>query len=935
MASFFQQYLQFYTTTASYGQYQGGDRQQSSSYRDSFTAALLSSDLGPYLRLAGLFPPKDAQRPLLVGDADIQLGIDGTPGRYPMGQYVRVPCFPVWASDNDGDLKLIVEWKAPRRSAPANPYYYIHAAWVSSIGRQLGELRKIWMNGELVFASDTTVTQVSDSIDATIEWIDYNGAPTRMMVLTSTDVTNVDLTLLQSGIAVEVSGFSAGGNNGRFIVFQTARDRPITSTNTVALLVPDDGQVPTIENSASAVTVVQTAPTTPQEMYGSFSSFVGSPSQAASSLIAGLVDETDVAAFRGKAGFIVNHLALQRFGNRLPTDVQALWQVDSAWTVGDAIEDIVTEFSELTSADIDVSALTGTFFGAHFEFPFSARQALNAIMLAYNVVEQERDGKIVFFERGTETPIVVADADIIAHALDTDVAKPFSESHDPRVKIPREVVVRYAASSNDYQVGTRRPRRRTTDDSGASIGVDLSTFSLSDSAAMEIANRKLWTEVAAGTVIDGTLPPSYSHVVVNDVLVVTYQGVTTNVRILDLTQGTNGILEYHGIIETRSGSFQSGEDDVAATPAQLPTFASNLRLDVLDIPPLADTEAEVTIKGVYFAGYDVSTRPWTGGTVYVADALDGVYTAVESVENEATRGYTIESSSLSATAQPQWWDNASWIDVRMVNKTPVSKTADEVLRGANMILVGGEVMAFRDAVLQNDGVTYRLSGFLRGLRNTNEAITSHAVNSSGDSERVVWLTPSELNFQPLDQADFGTTLWYKVVPPTVDEALVDGVAVPLIGRNTWPFSPIYIRSRRRSAAEAAAIIAEYGSGTLSPEPAVNDLVIEFTRRSRIHSRLFGTVDAPQDEPATAGPFYFASVFNATTDAFLRHLSNDHEDLTSTGRISSPGLERIVYYASQQTTDGLTVPTDNVKIWIAQQPNVGRIGWPSPTLEIGG
>lgn len=918
------------------------------------------------------FPPEEPDLPAPRTDLQFAMGREGSIGKYPIGKYARVPCFPIWAGPLDirNEPNLIVE--AIRPNGPDSPrvqYFYVHLGYLAAVDVEIESFERVWMDGELVYTTDTDPERTSTLITASLETIpslyrintpnDDPTAPgpstvtTDLLVLTSPS-NGPDLTRFSPNVLTTVSGFTEAGNNETFMCLDVRRNWPAGETNTVLILGPtryeparieapdgvgytldwddltfyvDDGSVyaPAAEAAGDSVTISQADIDLPQDIADDFRFYTGTNSQNVDTLISS--QNAGAPGFRGSPYFVVEKLALRRFGNRPPRQVEALVKVQTTYTVGDAISEIVTKFSSLTADDIDVSTLTDSFEGGMFNSPSSPKTALNTIMMTYNVIDQEVNGRIVFKKRDDYTPVTVTTEKIRAHEEGDDAPRPFEESRLPRTSLPQRITVSYIDSSIQYQQASRTAKTRQVD-GGDTIAFDL-PLTLTADKAMETANRKIWSDRVARIRVRGTLPPSLQYVTTNDVLSVDLNGLVSEIRVRSISEGANGLLEFEGILESRAGQEQSGESDVYLISGETPAFSNFVQFMPIDIPPLRDEQA--TRKGFYFSALSTAESVgWQGATLYESQLEDDEFSAVASVETEGRRGYTVSTSSLSTTAQAQWWDEASHVDVRLLNSTPDkipgNATRSEVLNGKNWILVGGEILGYRTATLQSGG-EWRLSGLLRGLRCTDNFIGDHDLGTT--PEAVVFLDSEEIEFRDLDQSEIGSSFYYRAVPPMVSLGAVTSVSYTLLGRSVKPFSPIFIRRKLRTAAEASAINTAHPNMPIAA--AENDLVYEFTRRTRLQHRLFGPVDAPQDETGDAGPFYVAYVFN-TSGTFLRLLTNDHEDLSATGRISTPGLERIVYPRSQQNSDGLSVD-GQVKMYIAQFKDVGGPGFLSPTQQL--
>lgn len=238
---------------------------------------------------------------------------------------------------------------------------------------------------------------------------------------------------------------------------------------------------------------------------------------------------------------------------------------------------------------------------------------------------------------------------------------------------------------------------------------------------------------------------------------------------------------------------------------------------VIDIAALQTHH--VNSSGVYVAACRTdATLPWNGCIVLFGrseeqDPLD----AVDNVSVESDIGYA--TTVLADFSEPTW-DRASSVQVMMLTGELGSRTDIEVLNGANLAMLGDEIIAYQDAELQEDG-SYLLTNLLRGLRNSEDQTGSHVLN-----ERFVPLTPANLSFIEFDLREVGATIWYKLVPPGFDQSLFRLQSFVPRGGPLLPFAP----------ANVTAIVKDGG-----------EIDLLWQRRTRNITRFFSGLPVPVEE----------------------------------------------------------------------------------------
>lgn len=274
---------------------------------------------------------------------------------------------------------------------------------------------------------------------------------------------------------------------------------------------------------------------------------------------------------------------------------------------------------------------------------------------------------------------------------------------------------------------------------------------------------------------------------------------------------------------------------VVIRPAQISSH-------VLDIAAVSIPYVERA--GLFYAAAPLPGSTWRGAGVYSSE--DGIsYTLRSTIENPTPMG---EAGGVLADADPgvvDWQEVVVRLDYGTLSDATLAEIESGV--GINWLLWGDEIVAFQSAVLNGDG-TYTLSGFIRGLRDTADAMAGHA---AGD--RIVLLgflgfPGYHGTFEEFARpSEVGRTLSFKIVPAggVIDD--YDAVEVTPQAENVRPFAPANVIQ-----GDLATYGYDYSPGGYTYDADVwltDDVVVRWFRRSRSILSTFGAgSSAPLMEP---------------------------------------------------------------------------------------
>ena len=558
-------------------------------------------------------------------------------------------------------------------------------------------------------------------------------------------------------------------------------------------------------------------------------------------------------------------------------DLTSVWADGAVWKTGHwvqgklgisglgAIIQDICRRAGLEESLVDVSRLNDAVDGYIVTRPARARELIEQLMAAYFFDAAESDGALKCVPRGQVSVAEISEDDLLPMS---DGAL-LSITRAQEMELPREVDVITFNRLKNYQSGTRRASRQSVD------ARDVLTINLpivmSEQQAETVAETALYTQWLARSRYVLELGMAHAALEPADVIEVTSGGATHSMRITQLMFGKPGKLRITAVSEDVAAYdvYVPPSDDAAQTQASLPTALTQMQ--ILDIPALAtDNAADATLR---FACSGVSSN-WKGAVVYRSDDGGGSYLRSVGVTSAAMMGSAVTALADGPTCV---FDEVATVDVVLLGKGTLASASElAVLSGANLILIGNELLQFKTATPLS-ARKYRLSGLLRGRLGTEHATSGHVAG-----ERVV-LMDGRLEKDAMPTGLIGLPRLYKAVTlgMTLGSATAQSFTYAAVALK--PYSPVHASGVRD------------GSGNLT---------ISWVRRTRVGGSWRDYADVPLSEGAEA---YEVDVLNGAT--VVRTLTS-----------SSPS---VVYLSAQQIADfGANQPTLSIAIYQLSQ-TVGR------------
>lgn len=506
-------------------------------------AIAIATAVGSYVDNAFIFPklfpsdPVDAGR---VGDLQIMQTEEGAAIPMVAGAAGKVPCTLLWT----GPLDTVEQNQSSGKgSTVVNRQYYVSVALLIC-GNIVAKVSKIWADGELVYdAERPALSAVSNLITITPIAISGNRqADFRVPVS-----TGIDFNEWRTGpnAKVTVTGCLNAANNGTFVPLLVYYDA-LASSSYIRMERISGGAFVT-EGTTNVKTLTQPAPlwsagltkTTNPTFYR------GQASNTPDPHIESYLGAGNVPAWRGWTYMMAPLWNVTRSLGRVQS-FEALVERTSAAELDRVVLDIADAYDWNGAAIFDLTGIAGTVGGYPFFTPGNVRQVLQPLMIAFDIVAQERNGKVHMFFRNDATEITVSDEDLGFRSENAaELDKLSVEMGDP-TSVPGEVQVRFIDSDNDYKQGSVQAAVQQRNTSGT-ISIDLGIV-MTRAEALAVAKRLLFRWRSDTKEVRLVLPPKYARVLENDELILPYLGSTVHMTVTRVRTSSALVTEVEGTL---------------------------------------------------------------------------------------------------------------------------------------------------------------------------------------------------------------------------------------------------------------------------------------------------------------------------------------------------------------------------------------------------
>lgn len=583
------------------------------------------------------------------------------------------------------------------------------------------------------------------------------------------------------------------------------------------------------------------------------------------------------------------------------TQGQGLYRYDLGVTFAASIrpQELITNLltdAGLTPDQFDVSLLPVTVSGvASFvlrnreEFAEDIENLIN--LLGFEAAEV--DGLIRFFPLGQSSSATIPVSRLVQSGERQGQA--FAKALRRERDLPKVLEVTYGDVATDFQPGVQRASRLSNPVATA-LTERPTSFDYKGSGSADfmqgVAQRelyRLWAEIERYTYRVST---EFLDTAPGDVVTLDFEnGLGAQGRIRSSDIGANFDVEIEQVVEVDGQYTVVGVGQAGPRVQRRIPNVGDTAFFLLNLPLLFDVDSagqELTI--FYFLANGLPV--WPGSLLF---SVEGTTLNEVGQQNDGFSGGVTVAAVPDPISVTRFENQSFQITVGFGVDNFTSTTIENVLAGQNTLAVikdNGdiEIIQYKNAVLESDGVTVTFSDLLRGRRGTEPYATDHTAGetvlllTTQTVERIVTGT-SKIG---VDQPYLGVTLG-QLVEEGVTQTFQDR------GEDLKPYSPVQLAAQ------------EDGSGGID---------LSWVRRTRIGGELSDGSDVPLSEQSES---YEVDILDAPGGNVLRTLIS--------------ATENVNYAAADVTTDFGAVPATLDVVVFQISAVVGRGKPAEETLEV--
>ncbi len=520
-----------------------------------------------------------------------------------------------------------------------------------------------------------------------------------------------------------------------------------------------------------------------------------------------------VGSVSSDGGEIIEHGYTVPTGDfRVGEDTVALYLFDTYSTlayddpdISTVVSRLCTDRAGLQASQFSVTGLSGITTPVHgmaISQVSSVRSVLEMLMGCY-FFDCVTSDKLYFRARAGAVVDTITNDELGWSVDGVDFPDPLPLTMANELELPAQMALTYNNIDGDYQTDTQYSDRLISGQENTTVVQVPLGFTAAE--AKVIAAARLADAYVARLSSQIALSLEHSELEPSDtILVYGADGSQFRQRLVKRTD-SECVLVFDTVADDSTVFTQLGLT-VGGTESQTVVLGlPDTFVELLDIPMLRNADNSL---GIYVA---VSGEEnWTAGDLY--HSTDGVTYSVDASFTQSTVIGATEDA-LDTWTGGTVFDEMSSVTVDVGAGELESVTQAEILNSveANAAVIGSELVQFREATLLSPGV-YKLTGFLRGRRGTEWAMSGHAAG-----ERFVLLATNGMRFLALDTSDFGRMRYYKGVSAGQRLSVAGVDSITPSGINLKPLSPVNVRVDRTG---------------LNP-------VVTWSRRTRFSTRVGG------------------------------------------------------------------------------------------------
>lgn len=518
----------------------------------------------------------------------------------------------------------------------------------------------------------------------------------------------------------------------------------------------------------------------------------GAPDQPVDPLIAS-AEGAATPAYRGRAYAVFEDMALESFGNRIPNLSFEVLADDGPVAVADIIADLVGG---------DVEAAHDKTLDGYVADGASITAAL-APLNDIAALDWTDRGATLHVGRSDLPNIVVAEEDLGA-AIDLNGGPRLHQKRGAADSLPSRVELGFADPSRDYQPGVQSIDLHAN---GQVQHIDLPAALATEKAA-HWARGRLFAARRESMTVEVRLP--WRYLSGWSAASLSLQGQPRRVRSVAM----EGMCIVASLSPRTDMPLASVPVDGGRIVAEADRAAGRTTLHLADLPSVQDAAASAPLVVAAAAG---TTPGWRSAALMQRAGPTAPWEDLGRTAAPATMG---TARNPLGAASPHLMDMRNILTVEFLHDSmSLLSVADDALwTGANLALVGGEILQFGLAERIAPG-RWALSRLLRGRRGTEARIADHAADAP-----FLLLDPDTLAALSVPTGANSIDVMAKGVGDA------DGVIASLstIGAALRPLSPVHLR------------LASLPDGGVA---------LQWTRRSREGWRWPDGIDVPVAEEA--------------------------------------------------------------------------------------
>lgn len=576
-------------------------------------------------------------------------------------------------------------------------------------------------------------------------------------------------------------------------------------------------------------------------------------------------------------------------------------------TVGSIVGRLLEE-GGLTADQYDVTALESiSIRGYGWASGSDVKSIIDELRRLYLFDMSEIDGKLTGTLRADGTNAGAPVATISQAALGSssdDSSDYWTETRTQESDLPYRVSLQYLNYLDDYQVSQAHSKRvanpAPTIFSRQQVAMEMNVV-MTPTEAKTQAMMILYSQWGERTKHNTRLPWAYLTLDPGDLIEVDFNdgrqyierihqaeiGADFSISAETYGQDSGSYVGYAAVNGDGGGQ---GLSQSVPTPKVAVPF-------VINTPVLRDQDDSGGAYSLYYVGLGAGAPgKFLGAGLY--RSLNNIdYALQTSNDNDVEWGVIVGDPLPPAYAGPFALDWRTRITLLpAMSPFSLEPISDEDLwNGANPILVGDEVIQFRDCVENEDG-TWTLWNLLRGRRGTEYACKTHKVG-----ERMVALSSATISVEGDTLDSRGKPRFVKAVGFGRTLADTSALQITYEPRDLMPYAVDQI--------------------TRTPPVAGKDITLSWVRRTRLGGNLQdGTGDVALSETSEAYEVYVLSA------PFAGDLSRGAAPATWR-RMYTCATPTTLYPAADQAADGFDPTSDTLHVAIYQLSGVVGRGFP--------